>query len=279
LTTRKKRARKKLPKQTESTNAPRSYLQQKLPGVAAVDRALSVLNAFQRGNHCLTLTELMEETGLHGSTILRLLATLERNKFVVRLDHGRYRLGSQLLTLGMIYQKSFRLEEYILPVLHRLSQHTGESAGFSVPDGDTLLVLLRVNSPQPVREDFSAGHRTLIRAGAAGKVTELFSAGIDAVEPSVFAQIPMLVVGGIYKHVAAISAPVFDSAGKYIGAISISGPKERFNDADVNRFKSLLLSELRQLAKVLGAPEVVFGAPVRQSSRTASSKLHALATT
>ena len=46
-------------------------------GVAAVDRALSVLSAFQDGDAALSLAELAERTRLYKSTVLRLLASLE----------------------------------------------------------------------------------------------------------------------------------------------------------------------------------------------------------
>ncbi len=219
----------------------------------------------------------MERTELHGSTILRLLATLERRNFVVRLNHGIYRLGSQLLTLGMIYQKSFRLEECLLPVLHRLSQKTGESVGFSVPDGDALLVLLRVNSPQPVREDFSAGYRTPLSAGAMGKVFDIFGDGIDNVDPALFAKLPVVVIGGIYAHVGAISGPVFDPAGKFIGAIAISGPKERFDKSRIGQMSALLISELRELALVLGSNPAIYDHALNTGQRSKRKLLRLVA--
>jgi hypothetical protein len=51
-------------------------------GVAAVDRALSVLGAFQDGDAALSLAELAERTRLYKSTVLRLLASLEHGGWV-----------------------------------------------------------------------------------------------------------------------------------------------------------------------------------------------------
>ncbi len=47
-------------------------------GVSAVDRAITVLNAFQTNRPSLTLKDLVGVTGLNAITILRLLASLER---------------------------------------------------------------------------------------------------------------------------------------------------------------------------------------------------------
>ena len=48
----------------------------KANGVAAVERALSVLGAFRDGDASLSLHELAARTGLYKSTILRLLVSL-----------------------------------------------------------------------------------------------------------------------------------------------------------------------------------------------------------
>src|SRR5678815_4041052 len=59
-------------------------------GVAAVDRALSLLAAYQEGDRSLTLNDLAARSGLVKSTILRLLASLAHFGFVRRDQEGRY---------------------------------------------------------------------------------------------------------------------------------------------------------------------------------------------
>ena len=56
--------------------------------VAAVDRAIDVLLAFQPGDKVLTLAQLAERTGLYKSTIIRLARTLEQRDFVSRAPEG-----------------------------------------------------------------------------------------------------------------------------------------------------------------------------------------------
>ena len=53
-----------------------------LDGVAAVDRALSVLSAFRAGDEAVPLAELAERTGLVKSTIMRLAVSLEAHGFL-----------------------------------------------------------------------------------------------------------------------------------------------------------------------------------------------------
>ena len=87
-------------------------------GVAAVDRALSILDALTDDK--VTLAELAKRTGLYKSTVLRLLKSLERFGYVFRSADGSYRLGSKVLTLGALYQRHYRTSEIVPPVLERL---------------------------------------------------------------------------------------------------------------------------------------------------------------
>jgi DNA-binding IclR family transcriptional regulator len=223
-------------------------------GVASVERAIAILSAFRTHGRSLTLKQLTHATKLHASTVLRLLASLERHNFVVRMEHGMFQLGSQLLTLGTIYQRSFRLEEHVVPSLHRLSRQTQESATLFVQDQGEMLVLLRVNSPQPVREDFSAGDRLPLSAGAAGQVLEAFANGVKYTPPEAFAKLPIVMLGGIHPDIGAIAAPVFDASEALIGAITVSGPKARFTPSEIERFCQLLMTEIAVLQNSLGPP-------------------------
>src|SRR5690242_21401416 len=79
-------------------------------GVAAVDRALSLLAAYQEGDRSLTLNELAARSGLVKSTVLRLLASLAHFGLVRRDQEGRYTLGAEVARLHSIYTR--RSEEH-----------------------------------------------------------------------------------------------------------------------------------------------------------------------
>ena len=64
-------------------------------GVAAVDRALSIMGALGDARTALTLSEIAAATGLYKSNALRLLASLARARFVARDGDARYRLYSK----------------------------------------------------------------------------------------------------------------------------------------------------------------------------------------
>ena len=104
-------------------------------GVAAVDRALSILVALGNARRALTLSETAVATGLYKSTTLRLLGSLQHAGFVVREQDGRFRLGSTIYKLAST-QEPTAIEDAVAPVLQRIVDKTGESVGFFVRQGD-----------------------------------------------------------------------------------------------------------------------------------------------
>lgn len=75
-----------------------------LSGVAAVDRALLILSAFREDDTALSLALLARRTGLYKSTILRLLQSLLRAGYVVRLPDGNYVIGPEPARLAGMCQ-------------------------------------------------------------------------------------------------------------------------------------------------------------------------------
>jgi len=71
-------------------------------GVAAVDRALTILDAFREADQSLTLTEISKRVGFYKSTTLRLAESLEKFGYLRRLEDGAFRLGPKPLFLGSL---------------------------------------------------------------------------------------------------------------------------------------------------------------------------------
>ena len=105
-------------------------------GVAAVDRAFEILNAFRADKPILTLAEISKSTGLYKSTILRLMGSLEKYGFIWQRADGTYQLGAGTLALAGVFQEAFDLRQYVEPVLEDLVRESGESASFFIRDGD-----------------------------------------------------------------------------------------------------------------------------------------------
>ncbi|OBX36800.1 acetate operon repressor [Halomonas elongata] len=96
--------------------------------VEAVERALTVLEAFDSPQEHFTLADLAQATGFYKSTLLRLLGSLERHDYVQRGGDGRWRLGGTPSRLARRHAPSRHLATRIQPLLDRLTAETGETA-------------------------------------------------------------------------------------------------------------------------------------------------------
>ncbi|MGQ0335269.1 helix-turn-helix domain-containing protein [Halomonas elongata] len=96
--------------------------------VEAVERALTVLEAFDSPQEHFTLADLAQATGFYKSTLLRLLGSLERHDYVQRGGDGRWRLGGTPSRLARRHAPSRQLATRIQPLLDRLTAETGETA-------------------------------------------------------------------------------------------------------------------------------------------------------
>lgn len=243
-------------------------------GVAAVDRALSLLAAYRPGDRALTLAQLATRAALYKSTVLRLLASLEHAKLIVRLtdgaDKGSYVLGVEVGRLHQIYAQTDSLEHLVMPVLNHLVQQTGESAAYHVLLGQapylTRLCQFRVDSPHAIRDHIRAGDTLPLDRGSGARVLQAFHAGArevalrcagaKALDYAVLEKIRrdgyFAAVGDRLGEVAGISAPVFwhhaDDTLEIAAALTLTMPAHRMNHDYVRP----VLEGAAQLSKAVG---------------------------
>lgn len=222
-------------------------------GVAAVNRAFSILASLASRTEPSTLAELSRTTGVYKSTILRLMGSLEAAGYVMRLQDGRYALGGSAYRLGLAYEKQNPLREHVLPVLRDLVQRGTESSSFHVLHGpDTRLCVFRVNSSHPTLDRIEAGSIFPLERGAAGRVllayTRASGVADDAVRRAGYAYSK----GERDPACHALAAPVFGPLGEIAGAISLSGPKERFTPSAIEKMRKLLLGASENVTRSLG---------------------------
>lgn len=197
-------------------------------GVAVLDRAFAILGAFGPTDERLTLTELSRRTGLYKSTVLRLLGALEHGGFIRRLDDGLYAVGPQPMRLAAIYQRSFRVDSVIEPLLAELSAVLNETASFYVRSGERRLVVSRVEPARAVRVSIRVGEDFEVRRGASGKVLLAFTE-VDAppATEAVRQRLWATSYGERDSETGAASVPVFGAIGELKGALTVSGPLSR----------------------------------------------------
>jgi DNA-binding IclR family transcriptional regulator len=223
-----------------------------------VERALAILAAFADGAQALTLGELARATGLYKSTILRLIASLERHGYVRRLPDGRYAVGPEPLRLARAYQASFRLADAVVPVLERLAERSGETASFYVREADERVCLHRVEANRVVRVSVHEGDRFPLDRGASGRVLLAFGGGPGRALDEVRRGFCALSTGERDPETAAVACPVFGPGNTLLGALNVSGPRVRLTEARQRQLKSMLLAEAIALSNALGAEKGFF---------------------
>jgi DNA-binding IclR family transcriptional regulator len=219
-------------------------------GVAAVDRALSILDAMT--DEKISLAELSKRTGLYKSTVLRLMKSLERFGYALRTEDGNYRLGSKVLYLGALYQRHFRTSEIVPPVLRRIVEELHEGASFYIVDGDHRIVLHRVDAPRTVRDSVREGDRLPLSQGAAGHVLRAFRGGRGERCELVREQMFDASFGERDPEIAAFACPVFGHGNQLVGAVSVSGPRYRIESLGESKIVPVLFKHAQALTRTFG---------------------------
>lgn len=199
-------------------------------GAAAVDRAISLLSAFQEGDKALSVTELAERTRLYKSTVLRLLASLAHGKLISKTSDGLWALGSEVSRLASLYTSSFALEDVVLPVMNDLVEKTRESVAFHVKQGDQRLCLFRVDSPQLLRDHVRAGDLLPLDRGAGGRILMAFGGAKGQIYENIRKDGYIHATSDRIPGLVGVSAPVWKAKEQLVGALTLTVPESRFKE-------------------------------------------------
>lgn len=225
-------------------------------GVAAVDRALTILRAFEgEGDpEPLTLAALARRTGLYKSTMLRLMVSLQAFGYIVQLPDGRYHLGPTPFRLGSVYQRGNRLYDHVMPVLRALVVQGTESPSFHIRhDAKLRLCVLRIDSQHSTLDRVSAGALLPLDRGAAGTIILAFDdAQVGEKYDRAREAHSAISYGERDPDCAGIASPVFGADDKLVGALSVSGPKSRFTDDTVRKMSAQVIDAARRITYSLG---------------------------
>lgn len=220
-------------------------------GAASVDRALSLMAAFRSGDGPLSLAELAQRTQLYKSTALRLLASLEHARWVQRGDDGRYAVGPEVSRLHAAMPADVSLQARLLPVMKQLVASTRESVALHVRRGEQRLCLLRVDSPQLLRDHVRAGDMLPLTRGAGARVLMAYSGARGKVYDRIRRDGHVLLEGDRVPDLAGISAPVWDAQGALVGALTLTVPRHRLQASFVPALVEAAHEATRRLG---GAP-------------------------
>lgn len=213
-----------------------------LSGVGVLDKSISLLDAVE--TRPLSLGELVGETGLSRATAHRLAVALEQHGLMRRDDEGRFCLGVRLVALGRAAASAIPLTRAAGPALEELRDCTGESVQLYVREGQTRVCIAALESPHGLRTIVPMGAALPLARGSAGR---LLTPG--EVEPACGW---VESVGEREAGVASVSAPVHDSTGSIVAAVSVSGPLERTSRQPGRRYSGAVVAAAERIERALG---------------------------
>ncbi|MDR2321153.1 IclR family transcriptional regulator [Microbacterium sp. NPDC089698] len=212
-----------------------------------VTRALDLLIALEDGAR--TLDECAERLGVHKSTVLRLLQTLEAQRFVTHDAQHRYRLGSRLFDLAGAALAQRDVREVARPHLERLNDRTGQTVHLAAYESGDVVYIDKLEARTGIRMYSRVGLRAPLHSTAVAKVLladlpvsarRAIAEGIDYVpytertiaNPADFlAELERVRAddfardsGEHESFINCIAAPIRDGSGAVVAAASVSVP-------------------------------------------------------
>jgi DNA-binding IclR family transcriptional regulator len=237
-------------------------------GTQSIDRAAQLLVRVVESAQPLAVGELADSTGLPKSTTSRLLAALERQGLLQRVDgRGRLRPGPVLLRFAQRDVPEANLVELSAPALRRLAEASGETINLGVPTPVGVEHLAQRDSRHFVGATNWVGRRVPHDVTANGKAFMAFGAapvpaGFDEEQlAAIRARGYATAVDELEQGLSALAGPVYGPAGEVVvAALSISGPTHRLTSERIDQLAPLLLEQCAGLSARLGHHDVERGA-------------------
>lgn len=138
--------------------------------IQVLDRAIHILEAMARYSKPVKLKIMSAETGLHPSTVHRILHSLIDNGLVERSPEGDYRLGQKLVQLSNGLHTEIDLRAIARPHMEGLRDRLGETVNLTLREGDVVLYFEKATPNRMMHVNQLIGSRAPLHVTAVGKL-------------------------------------------------------------------------------------------------------------
>ncbi|WP_137181055.1 IclR family transcriptional regulator [Roseomonas sp. AR75] len=218
-----------------------------------VQRATKLLRRIAEGDRVTNMSRTARELEISRTTLLRLLHTLEAERFIEPAGDAGWRIGAGLIGIAAHAFASGDLAEAAQPVLQRLAEQVGMSAHLGVLDGREVVYLVRRTPNASFVSNIRVGSRLPAHAANMGRI--MLAHLPEAEVRALYAGVPMpastahtaTTVGGLLARlvqdreaglawsdghfepgIASVAAAVRDATGRPVAAINVSGQAASF---------------------------------------------------
>ena len=240
--------------------------------IRAVGRALAIFDAFDNEHLSLSLQEIAERIRMPKTTAFRLVNTLERAGFLIRMDNQQYCLSLKVARLGGLVRSTLSIREIARPIMLEVNKQTQETITLNTVMGTDRMVLEVVDTPSPLMSMARLGQHMPLLLGASArvimaymepdelervlkanaKVAEIDRPALERELARFRKQGYALSRGQRVPGLTAISVPLFDINGKVSNSLSLTGPSIRVDPIDLD-LAEIMMTAGRDISTRLGA--------------------------
>lgn len=261
--------------------------------IRAVERALAIFDAFDAQHQSLSLLEIGERIAMPKATTFRLVNTLQRSGFLVRLEDQRYCLSLKLLRLSGLVKSTLGIREAARPAMLEVCRATGETITLNIRAAYERVCIDVIDTPSPLMAIVRPGEHVSLLRGATARLLLAYageaeidaiiahSAEADSVDPdelkadlaAIRRQGYACTSGQRIPGVTAISVPIFDIKDEVHYSLSLTGPSIRV-DRRLDEFKRIMVEAGKSISAMMGTSHsAVSEADLKQIGGTADGKI------
>ena len=241
--------------------------------VGPVIRGLRLLEYVAQGGSTENLSEVGRLIDVNRVTVMRLLATLEHEGMLEKLPGGGHRVGLRYLTMAATALGGHDLLSAGRRVVRDLCQKTGHASYMSLPSGSDITYVLREMPPAGLVSLITIGSRVAAWRAAPGramlaalplddmlKIPGLVTLSVTDAEAHtrLLSQLALIreqgyawSYSGLEQGITACAAAVTDASGRPVAALSVAGPTQALEEAQVrDNLQNTLVQSAVQLSAI-----------------------------
>ena len=237
-------------------------------------RVLQILDLLATEQSPLRLADISRKLEIPKSTLLPILQTMTQCRYLTKDGSDRYGLGIAMLGAAAAAGKLHSPQKVIKACLKELVEEFQETCYYGVLEGNRVLYLEKVESPQPLRMLTAIGHRLPAYATGLGKalLTDHTLQQLETLYPDGFAPLTEKTVRDLpaladqleaarkngyaweieesTDHIRCFAVPVRNS-GNIVGAISMAIPLFRYQEEKKETMIAALQNAAARLENLL----------------------------
>ncbi|MEP4378319.1 MAG: IclR family transcriptional regulator [Alphaproteobacteria bacterium] len=240
----------------------------------SAERSFAILECVDAAENPVPLAVIARETGLNRATVFRMLAVLTRMGWIYKNEtDATYALGHKAFALGRRRNHLETIVHHARPFIRRLARDLEETVQLAALEGPQIVYCDKVVPPDGHSVSTAVGMRLDAHATGAGKAMLTWLAPDEVRDlyrqhppvghtPRTITIVDALVrelevirlqgyavdEGEMIPGLACVAAPVLNTLGRAVAALSVSAPASGFDPARVARLAGRLTATATELS-------------------------------